>query len=218
MSMLFRRNAVLSARGNGRCLPGSRKIRLLRKAAGNHAGAGAQSSADLKRGEDVSANWSATPLLQPLQELIRKIHQDKVIGEPFVIKAQRHSTPVSPAKGGAPSWYKDVKLSGDLIVENAIHNIDVCNWVAGSHPVSAYGHGKKYFPKPIPAGTLMMDGFSVEYIYENDVHLDYSQLYMHPRLLKELRGSQWYLIFGSKGTVNLTDGVFYPFEGTEPFS
>ena len=32
----------------------------------------------------------------------------------------------------------------------------------------------------------MMDGFCVEYIYDNDVHLDYSQLYMHPRTLKDL--------------------------------
>src|SRR4051794_22386970 len=155
--------------------------------------------------------------VQSLHEVIRKIQQDKVIGDTFVIKAQRHSTPLSEAAEKArPEWYNDVKRSGDLIVENAVHNLDVCNWVASSRPVSAYGHGKKYFPKPIPAGTLMMDGFSVEYIYENDMHLDYSQLYMHPKLLKELRGNQWYLVFGSKGTVNLTEGVFYPLEGTEP--
>src|ERR1700738_1686243 len=130
--------------------------------------------------------------MKPLQNMIQKIHEEKVIGEPFVIKAQRHSTPVPPAAEQArPDWYKDVKRSGDLIVENAIHNLDVCNWVADSPPASAYGHGKKYFPKPMPAGTLMMDGFSVEYIYENDMHLDYSQLYMHPRSLKVLRGGQW---------------------------
>jgi hypothetical protein len=70
--------------------------------------------------------------------------------------------------------------------------------------VSAYGHGKKYFPKPIPAGTEMMDGFSVEYIYENGMHLDYSQLYMHPRSLKMLANGQWYVIFGEKGSVEMT--------------
>jgi predicted dehydrogenase len=155
--------------------------------------------------------------VQSLRDVIQKIQRDKVLGETFVIKAQRHSTPVSEAAEKVrPEWYKDVKRSGDLIVENAVHNLDVCNWVADSHPASAYGHGKKYFPSPIPAGTLMMDGFSVEYIYENDVHCDYSQLYMHPKLLKELRGGQWYLVFGSKGTVNLTDGVYYPLEGSEP--
>src|SRR5712671_4533849 len=56
--------------------------------------------------------------MKPLQNMIQKIHEEKVIGEPFVIKAQRHSTPVPPAAEQArPDWYKDVKRSGDLIVE-----------------------------------------------------------------------------------------------------
>jgi myo-inositol 2-dehydrogenase/D-chiro-inositol 1-dehydrogenase len=155
--------------------------------------------------------------VQTLRDTIRKIQEEKIIGEPFVIKAQRHSPPVPPAAEQArPEWYKDVKRSGDLIVENAIHNLDVCNWVAGSKPTSAYGHGKKYFPKPMPAGTLMMDGFSVEYIYENDMHLDYSQLYMHPRSLKELRGGQWYMIFGSSGALDLMNGSLYKMDAPEP--
>ena len=148
-----------------------------------------------------------------LRAVIKQIREG-VMGQPFVIKAQRHSTPVPPEAAAArPAWYKDVRRSGDLIVENAIHNIDACNWVADSHPASAYGHGKKYLPKPSPAGTEMMDGFSVEYIYENDMHLDYSQLYLHPRTLKELANNQWYMIFGEKGTVDLAKGVFYPFDG-----
>jgi predicted dehydrogenase len=153
-----------------------------------------------------------------LREVIRQIHEEKIIGQPFVIKAQRHSTPSRPGTGQPrPAWYDDVKRSGDLIVENAVHNLDVCNWVADSRPVSAYGHGKRYLPTPIPAGTLMMDGFSVEYIYENDMHLDYSQLYLHPRGLKELANSQWYLIFGEKGTVHLSKGLLYDMQGeSEP--
>ncbi len=111
--------------------------------------------------------------VQTLRDMIRKVQEEKLIGEVFVIKAQRHSTPVPlAAELARPDWYKDVKRSGDLIVENAVHNLDVCNWVAGSRPAIAFGHGKKYFPKPMPAGTLMMDGFSVEYIYRNDVHLE----------------------------------------------
>jgi predicted dehydrogenase len=102
-----------------------------------------------------------------------------------------------------------------LIVENAIHNLDACNWIANSHPVSAYGHGKKYLPKPIPAGTVLMDAFSVEYVYENDVHLDYSQLYLHPRQLKELPNGMWYVVFGEKGSVFLTHetATFYDMYG-----
>jgi predicted dehydrogenase len=145
---------------------------------------------------------------------IKTIHEDRILGTPFVIKAQRHSTPVSEqAARDRPQWYLDPKRSGDLIVENAVHNIDICNWITGSRAASAFGHGKKYLPKAIPAGTVMMDGFSVEYIYDNDMHLDYSQLYLHPRSLKELANGQWYLIFGEKGTLNLSKGMFYPFEG-----
>jgi predicted dehydrogenase len=149
-----------------------------------------------------------------IRAAISQVHDAKVLGATFVIKAQRHSTPVSEeASRARPQWYLDVKRSGDLIVENAVHNIDVCNWIANSRPASAYGHGKKYLPRQIPAGSVMMDGFSVEYIYDNDMHLDYSQLYLHPRSLKQLANGQWYLVFGEKGTLDLTKGMFYPFEG-----
>jgi hypothetical protein len=70
--------------------------------------------------------------------------------------------------------------------------------------VSAYGHGKKYLPEPIPAGSVMMDGFSVEYIYQNDMHLDYSQLYLHPRSLKMLKNNMWFIVFGEKGALEVS--------------
>ncbi|MEO7650292.1 MAG: Gfo/Idh/MocA family oxidoreductase [Bryobacteraceae bacterium] len=152
-----------------------------------------------------------------LREMVRLIQTEGVAGTPFVIKAQRHATPPAPGTDRVrPSWYLDAKRSGDLIVENAVHNLDICNWVAASRPVSAYGHGKRYLPQPVPAGSLMMDGFSVEYIYENDMHLDYSQLYLHARGLKELANGQFYIVFGDKGSVNLTKGLLYEMQGGEP--
>jgi hypothetical protein len=83
--------------------------------------------------------------------------------------------------------------------------------------VSAYGHGKKYFPKPVPAGTVMMDGFDVEYIYDNDMHLAYSQLTFHPRNLKTDPSGQWYAIYGEKGSIYLTheSATFYSLYGDE---
>lgn len=142
-----------------------------------------------------------------MREAIRQIH-DGVLGRSFIVKAQRHGGKSRPAPGQPERarlpWYHDLKRHGDLIVENAVHNLDACNWIADSRPVSAYGHGKKYLPQPMPAGSAMMDGFSVEYIYENDIHVDYSQLSFHPRHLKELPNGMWYVIFGEKGSVFLT--------------
>jgi myo-inositol 2-dehydrogenase/D-chiro-inositol 1-dehydrogenase len=153
-----------------------------------------------------------------MRESMRQIHELRTIGEPFVIQAQRNSTP--PAAGTArprPAWYDDVKRSGDLIVENAVHNLDACNWAANSRPESAYGHGKKYLPVPSKlAGTAFLDGFSVDYIYENGMNLSYSQLYLHPRSLKELRNGQWYMVFGEKGAIEINSGTFYPMHETEP--
>ncbi len=37
------------------------------------------------------------------------------------------------------NWYYFTWLSGDHIVEQHVHNIDVCNWVKGAHPVRAQG-------------------------------------------------------------------------------
>ena len=159
-----------------------------------------------------------------MQEAVERIRDPQLVGRIYIIKAQRHSSRGRPA-AGAPeptaqqkaraAWYADVKRSGDQIVENSVHNIDICNWIAGSRPASAYGHGKKYFPSPIPAGTVMMDGFSVEYIYENDVHLDYSGLSFHARQLRQLPNGQWYVIFGEKGSVHLTheSATFYDLYG-----
>ena len=164
-----------------------------------------------------------------MRESIRQIHEG-LLGKTYIIKAHRHGSRSRPRTGTSEpnaqqrtrtDWYADVKRSGDLIVENAVHNIDACNWIANSRPVSAYGHGKKYFPEPIPAGSLMMDGFSVEYIYENEMHCDYSQISFHPRTLKTLPSGMWYTVFGEKGSVYLThsSATFYDMYGeSEPRS
>jgi myo-inositol 2-dehydrogenase / D-chiro-inositol 1-dehydrogenase len=149
-----------------------------------------------------------------VREAVRQIHSGELTGQTYIMKAHRHGGRSKPRGDEAAAedprakirrdWYADVRRSGDLIVENAVHNIDACNWIANSRPVSAYGHGKKYFPKPIPAGTVMMDGFSVEFIYENDVHCQYSQISFHPGTMKILPSGMWYTVYGEKGSVFMT--------------
>src|SRR5262245_57199349 len=39
------------------------------------------------------------------------------------------------------NWYYFNWLCGDHIVEQHIHNLDVCNWIQGATPVSAHGQG-----------------------------------------------------------------------------
>jgi predicted dehydrogenase len=61
----------------------------------------------------------------------------------------------------------------------------------------------------------MMDGFSVQYIYDEDTHLEYTQLYLHARGFKEIPNGQHYVIHGEKGTIFFTHetAVFYEMYG-----
>jgi myo-inositol 2-dehydrogenase/D-chiro-inositol 1-dehydrogenase len=148
-----------------------------------------------------------------MREAMRRLHEERVAGEIFAVKAQRHATPVEPGQQRPrPEWYLDIRRSGDLIVENAVHNLDACNWIVGSRPVSASGDGGTYLPRRVPAGRQFMDGFSVQYTYENGIHVAYSQYVFHPRGLAKLPNGQWYAIFGEKGAVWLTheDAFFHP--------
>jgi len=62
-------------------------------------------------------------------------------------------------------WHEFKDLSGDLIVENNVHSIDVLNWFIGGHPLSAIGSGGK----TLPGSGDMRDHNFVAYEYANGV-------------------------------------------------
>lgn len=66
------------------------------------------------------------------------------------------------------NWYNFVWLCGDHIVEQHVHNLDVCNWALKSHPVRARGMGgrQRSVPHPEEYGHIW-DHFAVEYDYPN---------------------------------------------------
>ncbi len=64
-------------------------------------------------------------------------------------------------------WVNWTWLSGDHIVEQHVHNIDVVNWFAGMHPVKAVGFGSRIRRQ---TGD-QFDNFSNDFIYENGMHV-----------------------------------------------
>jgi len=60
------------------------------------------------------------------------------------------------------NWMHFIWLSGDHIVEQAVHNVDAFNWVMGENPVSAFGSGGRFTR---PEGSEMWDSFSIDYEY-----------------------------------------------------
>jgi predicted dehydrogenase len=62
------------------------------------------------------------------------------------------------------NWLYFTWLSGDHIVEQHVHNIDVMNWCFGDHPVSAYGMGGRQV-RTDPLYGNIYDHFAIEYTY-----------------------------------------------------
>jgi myo-inositol 2-dehydrogenase/D-chiro-inositol 1-dehydrogenase len=62
------------------------------------------------------------------------------------------------------NWLYFTWLSGDHIVEQHVHNIDVANWVLGAHPVKATGVGGRQFRTEAKFGHIF-DHFAIDFEY-----------------------------------------------------
>jgi len=64
-------------------------------------------------------------------------------------------------------WVNWAWLSGDHIVEQHVHNLDVINWVIGTHPVKVLGMGGR--ARRVTGDQF--DFFSADFTYPGDVHV-----------------------------------------------
>jgi predicted dehydrogenase len=143
-----------------------------------------------------------------LGNAVGKIHGG-VLGEIYMIKAQRHATADLPHDGSSADWYFDVTKSGGYLIEQSVHNLDLCNWVMNAHPVRACGFGGNMRYKGQPAGRTIYDNGSIVYEYANGVKMTFTQNVFHPRQMPG--GNQLVYIFGEKGGVDLMYSTnFYP--------
>jgi len=68
------------------------------------------------------------------------------------------------------NWLYFTWLSGDHIVEQHIHNLDVIQWAIGSAPVAAVGMGGRQ-QRTDPMFGHIYDHFAVDFEFENGVHV-----------------------------------------------
>jgi myo-inositol 2-dehydrogenase/D-chiro-inositol 1-dehydrogenase len=96
-------------------------------------------------------------------------------------------------------WVNWSWLSGDHIIEQHVHNIDVINWFTGKRPVSAVSFGSR---QRRPTGD-QYDFFSTDFVYEGGIHVH--------SMCRQINGceinvSEW--IQGTKGTSNCQNTVW----------
>jgi predicted dehydrogenase len=68
------------------------------------------------------------------------------------------------------NWLYFTWLSGDHIVEQHMHNIDVANWVLGAHPIRASGVGGRQ-SRTDPAYGHIFDHFAIDFEYANGARI-----------------------------------------------
>ncbi|MCS6951441.1 MAG: Gfo/Idh/MocA family oxidoreductase [Bryobacterales bacterium] len=150
------------------------------------------------------------------QEAARRVHEG-AIGAPVLGHVFYHTGRLRPqAPPGAPAeearlrnWVFDKVLSGDIIVEQNIHVLDVANWYLRAHPLRAFGTGGR--KARVDVGDCW-DHFVVTYWYADDVRVDFSSAQFtkgfHDMCIR---------IYGTAGTVDSHYGGSVRITGDHPW-
>lgn len=110
------------------------------------------------------------------QEAAKRVHEGQ-IGEPVCGQTFYHTGRLNVKSlpgtevARVRNWVFDKALSGDIIVEQNIHVLDVANWFLQAHPIAAQGAGGRKARTDV--GDCW-DHFIVTYRYPGDVLMDFS--------------------------------------------
>jgi predicted dehydrogenase len=102
------------------------------------------------------------------------------------------------------NWVNFTWLSGDHIVEQFIHEVDVMNWYIGRNPVKCMGWGGRQ--RRVSGDQY--DFFSVNYVYDNGM-----QAHCAARQISGCSNLKREIIVGTKGYADCNGTLFHP-DGT----
>jgi len=128
----------------------------------------------------VDFQTRARPVFQEVVERIRRGDLGAVAMAQIFYYANRpwtdRSTPdMEPGLKRMVNWIGDRVLSGDVIVEQNIHVIDMANWYLGGHPTKASGTGGRTSWAGTKSDTGdAWDHFIVNFWYPNNVDATFS--------------------------------------------
>jgi predicted dehydrogenase len=99
------------------------------------------------------------------------------------------------------AWYSFVWICGDQVVEQHLHNIDVCNWFMGTHPVEVVASGGAVWRPRTEIYGNIYDHISADFVYPNGVHMS-SYCRQYPKGCHQNISE---LIVGTKGKTKCND-------------
>jgi len=140
-------------------------------------------------------------------ETMKRLH-DGAIGEFVALRAywcqgliwnNPWNSNLSDMENQLRNWYHYIWLCGDHIVEQHLHNLDVCNWIMNDHPISAYGMGGR---QGLTGRGQIYDHFSVEYEYKSG-----ARMFSKCRQMEGCRDNVSEAVAGTKGSSNPQDMI-----------
>ena len=109
------------------------------------------------------------------------------------------------------NWLYFAWLSGDHIVEQHVHNLDVANWVIGAHPIRATGVGGRQ-ERTDPRYGHIYDHFAVDFEYPSG-----ARVMSMCRQIRGTRGRVGEHFIGTKGRSNTTERGTAEILGSSPW-
>lgn len=116
--------------------------------------------------------------------MIERIHAgdigDIILGQTFYYTndlGRQNKPGMSDLEARVRNWVFDKALSGDILVEQNIHILDIVNWAMKSHPIKAQGvtgHALRKQVDGVPNDYLCNDHFILTYTYPGDVHISFN--------------------------------------------
>jgi len=150
------------------------------------------------------------------QEAARRVHEGAigtlVMGHVYYHTGRlrpRSKPGMLPDEARLRDWVFDKVLSGDIIVEQHIHVLDVANWYTRAHPLRAFGTGGRKARTDV--GDCW-DHFLVQYWYPNEVRVDFSS----NQFLKGFH-DMCIRFYGTAGTVDSHYGGYVRITGDNPW-
>ncbi len=111
----------------------------------------------------------------PFVEIVRRIHAGQIGKVASLSGFYNAPTASYPDRGNMPAderrlrnWLWDKTLSGDILLEQNIHVIDICNWVMGGHPIKADARCSR---KVIQNPGNISDNYEVIFTYPGEVEM-----------------------------------------------
>jgi predicted dehydrogenase len=133
------------------------------------------------------------------REALRRVRQGD-IGR--LVMGEAHYPWQGGGRGAPPAdreerlrhWYYVLEISGDFIVEQSIHTLDVASWIADADPIRARGTGGRTLR---PEGSIW-DHFAVTYWFPGDFVLSFTSIQSIPGVRDEISCR----VFGSDGVID----------------